>query len=136
MEKHIQLVGILNIAYRSLLMLVSLFLFVIASGFRRFFDMILRLGSIDIHDVPYELIDIVPVVLLVIALLMFVVSVAGIVAAVGVLGRRRWGRVLMLVISFFNLLRVPLGTILGGYSIWVLLNDETIRLFDAPRARI
>jgi hypothetical protein len=42
----------------------------------------------------------------------------------------------MLVISFFNLLRVPLGTILGGYSIWVLLNDETIRLFDAPRARV
>jgi len=98
--------------------------------------MILRLGSIDIHDVPYELIDIVPVVLLVIALLMFVVSVAGIVAAVGVLGRRRWGRVLMLVISFFNLLRVPLGTLLGGYSIWVLLNDETIRLFDAPRASV
>ena len=126
MEKHIQLVGILNIAYRSFLILVSLFLFVVAAGFRRFFDMILRLGSIDI----------VPVVLLVIALLMFVVSVAGIVAAVGVLGRRRWGRVLMLVISFFNLLRVPLGTLLGGYSIWVLLNDETIRLFDAPRASV
>jgi hypothetical protein len=136
MEKHIQLVGILNIAYRSLLILVSLFLFVIAAGFRRFFDMILRLGSIDIHDVPYEIIDIVPVVLLVIALLMFVVSVAGIVAAAGVLGRRRWGRVLMLVISFFNLLRVPLGTVLGGYSIWVLLNDETIRLFDAPRTGV
>jgi hypothetical protein len=67
---------------------------------------------------------------------MFVVSVAGIVAAAGVLGRRRWGRVLMLVISFFNLLRVPLGTILGGYSIWVLLNDETIKLFDAPRTGV
>jgi hypothetical protein len=133
MEKHIQLVGILNIAYRSMLVLVSLFLLVVAAGFRRFFDMILRLGSIDIHEVPYELIDIVPVVLLVVALLMLVVSVAGIVAAAGVLARRPWGRVLMLVISFFNLLRIPLGTILGGYSIWVLLNDETIRLFDAPR---
>ena len=136
MEKHIQLVGILNIAYRSLLILVSLFLLVIAAGFRRFFDMVVRLGSIDIHDVPYELLDIVPVVLVVIALLMFVVSVVGIVAGVGVLGRRPWGRVLMLVVSFFNLLRVPLGTVLGGYSIWVLLNDETIRLFDASRTGI
>ena len=136
MEKHIQLVGILNIAYRSLLILVSLFLLVIAAGFRRFFDMILRLGSVDIHDVPNELLDIVPVVLLVVALLMFVVSVVGIVAAAGVLGRKRWGRVLMLVISFFNLLRVPVGTVLGGYSIWVLLNDETIRLFDAPRTSV
>jgi len=31
MEKHIQLVGILNIAYRSFLILVSLFLFVVAA---------------------------------------------------------------------------------------------------------
>ena len=36
----------------------------------------------------------------------------------------------MLVMSFFNLIRIPLGTILGVYSIWVLLNDETIRLFN------
>ncbi len=136
MEKHIQLVGILNIAYRSMLILVSLLLLVIAAGFRRFFDMILRLGSIDIRDVPYELLDIVPVVLLVIALLMFVVSAIGIVAGAGVLARKRWGRVLMLVISFFNLLRIPVGTVLGGYSIWVLLNDETIRLFDAPRSNV
>jgi hypothetical protein len=133
MEKHIQLVGILNIAYRSVLILVSVILLVIAAGFRRFFDMIVRLGSVDMHDVPYELLDIVPLILVVVALVMFVVSVVGIVAAAGVLGRKRWGRVLMLVVSFFNLLRVPLGTILGGYSIWVLLNDETIRLFDAPR---
>jgi hypothetical protein len=136
MEKHIQLVGILNIAYRSMLVLVSLLLLVIAAGFRRFLDVILRLGSVDIQDVPYELLDIVPVVLLVIALLMFVVSVVGIIAGAGVLGRRKWGRVLMLVISFFNLLRIPVGTILGGYSIWVLLNDETIRLFDAPRTSV
>ena len=136
MEKHIQLVGILNIAYRSLLIFVALILFVLAAGFRRFTDMILRLGSIDIHDIPYELLDIVPVVLFVVALLMAVVSVVGIVAAAGVLGRRRWGRVLMLVISFFNLLRVPVGTALGAYSIWVLLNDETIRLFDAPRTSV
>ena len=133
MEKHIQLVGILNIAYRSMLVLVAFVLVFIAAGFRHFFEMLLRLGSVDMHDVPYELLDIVPVVLLVVALLMFVVSVVGIIAAAGVLGRKRWGRVLMLVISFFNLLRIPLGTILGGYSIWVLLNDETIRLFETPR---
>jgi hypothetical protein len=42
----------------------------------------------------------------------------------------------MLVISFFNLLRIPVGTLLGGYSIWVLLNDETIRLFDASRTSV
>jgi hypothetical protein len=42
-------------------------------------------------------------------------------------GRRR---ILVLVVSFFNLLHVPLGTLLGVYSLWVLLNDETIRQFN------
>jgi hypothetical protein len=44
--------------------------------------------------------------------------------------KKEWGRITMLVISFFNLIHIPLGTVLGVYSIWVLLNDETIRLFN------
>jgi len=133
MEKHIQLVGILNIAYRAALMLVAFILVLIAIGFRHLFEMLVRMGSIDLHDFPAELLDIVPAILLVVAGLMFVVSVVGIIAGAGVLGRRPWGRILMLVVSFFHLMRVPVGTILGGYSIWVLLNDETIRLFESPR---
>jgi hypothetical protein len=133
MEKHIQLVGILNIVYRSLVIFAALILFVIAAGFRHFIEMLVRLGPVDMRDFPSELLDIIPAILVVVALIMSVVSIVGIVAAAGVLGRKRWGRVLMLVVSFLNLLRVPVGTLLGGYSIWVLLNDETIRLFDAPR---
>lgn len=136
MEKHIQLVGILNIVYRSLLIFAALILFVIAAGFHHFVDMIFRLGPVDMHEFPSELFDIIPAILVVVALIMSVVSVVGIVAAAGVLGKRRWGRVLMLAVSFLNLLRVPVGTLLGGYSIWVLLNDETIRLFDAPHAGV
>jgi hypothetical protein len=136
MEKHIQLVGILNIVYRSALLLLSLVLFFIAAVFNRFMEMIIRLSAADIREVPTELLDIVPVILVVVAFLMFIVSAVGIIAGIGVLGKKRWGRILMLVVSFFNLLRIPLGTILGGYSIWVLLNDETIRLFDAPRTNV
>jgi hypothetical protein len=132
-EKHIQLVGILNIVYRSLVILGSILLVLIAAGFRRFFDMLLRMNPADMNDIPTELLDIVPVAILVIAICMFVVSVVGIVAGAGVLGKRRWGRILMLIVSFFNLLRVPVGTALGIYSIWVLLNDETIKLFASPR---
>jgi len=132
MEKHIQVVGILNITYRALLVFASFLLFAIAAFFGRFMSMLMRMGQLDARDVPYELLDIIPVVLVIIAVAMFVVSVVGIVAGIGVLKRRPWGRVLMLVISFLNLLRVPVGTALGAYSIWVLLNDETIRLFKTP----
>ncbi len=134
MEKHIQLVGILNIVYRSFLLLVALILFVIAAGFRQFIDWLLGLGAADIHDIPPPVLDIIPIIICIVALCMLVLSVAGIIAGAGVLGKRPWGRVMMLVISFFNLIRVPLGTLLGGYSIWVLLNDETIRVFEAHRS--
>jgi hypothetical protein len=136
MEKHIQLAGILNIVYRSVLILVALLLLLIAACFRGFFEMVVRLTSADVRDFPPGLIDIVPAVLVIVAVLMSAVSVVAIVAAAGMLGKRKWGRVLMLVVSFFNLLRIPVGTLLGGYTIWVLLNDETIRIFDAPRTAV
>ena len=132
MEKHIQVVGILNITYRAMLLLASFILVAIAACFGRFMEMLMRMGELNARDVPYEILDIIPVILVVVAIAMFVVSVAGIIAGIGVLKKKPWGRVLMLVISFINLLRIPFGTALGAYSIWVLLNDETIRLFKTP----
>jgi hypothetical protein len=130
MEKHVQLVGILNIVYRSLALIGSIVLFFIAAGFATFIDMLVRWGSIRPDEIPVDLLEIVPAILVVIGILMFLVSTIGIIAAVGVLKKKEWGRVLMLVVSFFNLLRIPLGTILGVYSIWVLLNNEAIKLFN------
>jgi hypothetical protein len=132
MEKHIQLVGILNIVYRSLSLLGSIVLFILAGLFGEFFDALVRWGSIRPHEIPVDLLEIIPIILTVIGILVFIVSTIGIIAAVGVLRRKEWGRILLLVVSFFNLLRIPLGTILGIYTIWVLLNNDTIKLFNNP----
>jgi hypothetical protein len=40
-----------------------------------------------------------------------------------------WARVLMVVVSAISLIHVPLGTAVGVYGLWVLLNDETKYLF-------
>jgi hypothetical protein len=89
----------------------------------------MREGLVTSYDVPLGVLEIVPVILCVIGLLMIVVSAVGIAAGIGVLNRKPWGRILTLIVSFFNLVRIPLGTILGAYSIWVLMNDEAIRSF-------
>ena len=120
MEKHITLVGILNIVYESLGIIGSFVLFAIAIGFRYFFEFISRFDHHGMDEVPPELMDIIP----------FILTVIGIIGAVGVIKRKEWGRITLLVISFFNLIHIPLGTILGVYNIWVLLNDESIRLFN------
>ena len=130
MEKHISLVGILNIVYESLSILGAFVLFVIAMSFRYFFQFISRYSHHGMDEIPPEIIDIVPFILTVIGIFLLIFSIIGLIAAIGVLKKKEWGRITMLVMSFFNLIRIPLGTILGVYTIWALLNDETIRLFN------
>jgi hypothetical protein len=130
MEKHITLVGILNIVYEALSILGAFVLFAISIGFKYFFGLIARCDRHGMDEVPPELLNIVPIILTVIGIAILIFAVIGIIGAVGVIKKKEWGRITLLVMSFFHLVRIPLGTILGVYSIWVLLNDETVRLFN------
>lgn len=130
MDKHIQLAGILNIVYRSITFLGGMFLLLLATCFWRLFDYLVAIGEIRPHEVPMELVKLVPIVLTFAGFCVILVSIVGIVAGAAVLKRKEWGRILLLVVSFFSLMRIPLGTALGIYSIWVLLKDETIRAFN------
>lgn len=130
MEKHIPLVGILNIVYRSLAILCSFVIYAIAFGFRYLFEIIMRYDHHGMEDVPIEVLNIVPIILFIVGTLILIVSIIGLIGAIGVMKRKEWGRITVLVVSFFSLLNIPLGTLLGVYSIWVLFNDETIKLFN------
>jgi xanthine/uracil permease len=130
MEKHIKLVGILNIAYRSLTLIAALVMFIIAACFTNIIDLVLQFRPHELHNIPPVVYTIVPVVLTCIGLLVLIVSVAGIVGGAGVLKRKEWGRITLLIVSFISLLRFPLGTALGIYSIWALLKDDVIREFS------
>jgi hypothetical protein len=130
MEKHIKLVAVLNIVYRCVALVISIILFVLAAMFSRIVDFLERRGELHAEDLPLELLDIVPIVFVVIGVLMIVISIVAIIGSIGVMRRQEWGRIVIIVISFFTLIRVPLGTVLGVYSLWVLLNDEIIHLFN------
>ena len=52
-------------------------------------------------------------------------------AGFGLLNGKPWARIAVIVLSVLGLFNFPLGTILGGYSLWVLFNDETKRTFGA-----
>jgi len=57
-------------------------------------------------------------------------GVAHLLLAWGLFQREPWARMLGLVIGFLSLLRPPLGTALGIYTIWVLLPYESGREYD------
>ncbi len=130
MDKHITLTGILNIVYRAWAAVWGLVLIALALGFETILYYVIRYGDVRYHEIPGFLLDILPYILFALGAMIAVVSIVGIVAGIGVLRRSEWARIVLLIVSFFNLLRVPLGTLLGGYSIWVLMNDETIRSFN------
>jgi len=129
MEQHLKLVAILNIVYRGLMIFGSIFLFLIAAIFGRIMDFLERRGELRAEDVPREILDLVPIILVIIGTIIFIISVAAIIGAIGLMRKQEWGRILVIVVSFFNLVHIPLGTVLGVYSLWVLLNDEVVRIF-------
>jgi len=57
-------------------------------------------------------------------------SVPSLIAGYGLLKLRSWARTLTIVLAIFELIRFPLGTILGIYSLWVLLSSEGAAQFQ------
>jgi hypothetical protein len=57
-----------------------------------------------------------------------VLSLPGLIGGIGLLMRKNWGRILVIIVSFVQLINIPFGTVLGAYSLWVLLQEDTRRL--------
>jgi len=58
-------------------------------------------------------------------------GVLHLVLAWGLFERQPWARILGLVLGILALLRFPLGTALGIYTLWVLAPEESAREYDS-----
>lgn len=117
MEKHITVVGMLCIGLSILGILIGGLAFVL-----------LTWVGFTVHDEEASVI--LPTVGIIIGTFLFLISVPGIIGGIGLLNRKEWARVLVLIVSAFHLINFPIGTAVGTYSIWVLIQQETIRLFN------
>jgi hypothetical protein len=70
----------------------------------------------------------------VLAAALVIMSVPSIIAGFGLLKMKNWARVLTIILDALNLFGFPIGTAIGVYTLWVLLNDQTTRLFMTPQA--
>ena len=110
-QQHLQLLGILWIAYSA---------FKLLGAFAVFFVGRFIFGQIHIPEMP----NFLPGLMSGIGWLLLAWSVVGIAAGWGLLQREPWARVLALVLAFLSLLNVPLGTALGVFTLVVLLPQE------------
>lgn len=65
-----------------------------------------------------------------VAVLFALLSVPALVGGWGLLRRKSWARMLVLIVSFLSLPGFPLGTLIGAYSIWVLMSDESRQILS------
>ena len=63
-------------------------------------------------------------------------AVPNLVGAAGLIKRRPWARILVLIVSTMDLFAFPVGTIIGIYTIWVLVQKETVELFAHTSTRV
>ena len=122
MDKQINIIGIFWIVYGAL---------GIFAGFLLFF---LLFGLSFIPDVGYPGTVILRGFGIGAGIFFAFLSLPEIFAGYGVLKGKEWGRILCLVMSFLNLVNIPLGTALGIYSFVILTKEESIALFQAKKA--
>ena len=117
MEKHVTVVAAINIGFGFLGLFIGLITFVAVAG-----------GGIISGD-P-EAIAITSIVGTVVAGFFLITSLPEIIGGFGLLKKKEWARVLIIIVACLDLLFIPIGTIIGIYELWVLLQDETIHLFE------
>jgi hypothetical protein len=116
MEKHVNVVAALLLGLSIIGIAIALFAGTILGV----------IGSLIDDPVASR---VLPIIASVIIWIVIILSLPGIVAGIGLFRKQEWARILALILSVIRLLNIPIGTAIGGYSIWVLVQDETVSLF-------
>lgn len=120
MRQHVSFVGALHIGFGLLGVAGALAIFF---GFQFLFQLV--------EDEPIAQ-DVLSFIGNSIGLILLFISTLGVIGGIGLFSYRPWARILVMIVSALNCLNVPVGTAKGIYSLWVLMQPETIDLFEDP----
>lgn len=116
MDTHIKVIALLHIIAGIFGCLIGLFFLLLFSGVATF----LMIGVNEI--LPAGIVGLVGFIL---AGLMILASVPGVIGGIGLLKNAEWARLLIIIVSIFYIpLWIPIGTMIGVYSLFVLFNPE------------
>jgi mannitol-specific phosphotransferase system IIBC component len=118
MKKHVTVVGAIHIGFGILGLIGAIAVF-FALNFAK--------GFVDNEEVPTLVLGFLSLSL---PLLIGFMSTLGLVGGIGLLTYKGWARYLIIVVAALGCLNIPIGTLKGVYSLWVLLQDETVKLFE------
>jgi O-antigen/teichoic acid export membrane protein len=118
MKKHVTVVGAIQIGFAILGLIGAVAVFFALSFARS------QVGDDEVAGTVLRLLSIsLPV-------LIGFMSTLGLVGGIGLFSYQSWARYLVIVVSALGCLNIPIGTLKGVYALWVLLQDDTIKLFE------
>jgi hypothetical protein len=118
MKKHVAVVGAIQIGFAILGLIGAVVIFFVMSFARS------QVGGDETGEMVLGFLSISLPVLFVF------LSTLGLVGGIGLLAYKPWARYLVMVVAALGCLNIPIGTLKGVYTLWVLLQDETIKLFE------
>ena len=124
MQTHVKVLGVVYLAVGGLMLLLALFLILTMGGVA---------GIVGASADPEDAAIAVPVLGFAgtaLAAFFGIFALPSLVTGYGLLNYRPWARVIGIILSAISLINIPIGTIVGAYGLWVLLNKETERLFN------
>jgi len=120
MQFHLKVVGWLHIVNSAIVLVVGIFVFVLLSG--------IGLASGDSTAV-----GILSIVGISVGVLLLCLALPGFLAGYGLLTGRSWSRILAIVVAVLGLFNIPIGTLIGIYTLWVLLQPDSDELIARPK---
>jgi hypothetical protein len=117
MKKHVTVVGAIHIGFGFLGLIAAVAVF-FALNFARSQVMGDETGEMVLSFLSIS-----------IPLLIGFLSTLGLIGGIGLLAYSPWARYLVIVVAALGCLNIPIGTLKGVYSLWVLMQDETVQLF-------
>jgi hypothetical protein len=130
MRDHIKLLGILNIVWSSISIVIALIVLLVFGGLAGVLG-IVGAGSPDNASSSLLVAPFLALIGFFIVALLCVVSLPALIGGIGLVKFQPWSRVLMIVVSVLHLVSFPFGTALGVYGLWVLLHDHARREFES-----
>lgn len=121
MDKHVNILGILCIVFGGMGLIAAAVVFILLVG--------TGIAS-GVASGEGEAMAVLSIIGIIIAGIAIISSLPSLIVGIGLLKYKQWARILGIIVAIINLPGFPVGTAIGIYGLWVLFNDDTIRLFE------
>lgn len=124
MQTHVKVLGVVYLAFGACMLMVALFLVLAVGGAAGI------VGATAERQDAAIAIPILGIAGTALAAFLSAFALPSLITGYGLLNFKPWARIVGVVLSAISLIHIPIGTLVGAYGLWVLLNKETERLFN------